>query len=497
MFKIVLMLCIFSFLHASQKSYMIQFGLYNKENRTEIAKITEKARKTGLDVVQRVKKKSGKQYIAIQSRKPLSWRVLKQIITMAKSLGLEYYYYPVSVEKAKRSERIVTGDQSLHEEGIAPSIFGHNATLLHLMEDGLDFRKDMLKTKEEYLALYESHFQKTALEARFTAERAFSKGRNGYEMGIAWDILRNGYYGSRKKAQKKRLQRSIAFDYEIEDIISNYSQVAYYEIKDIKRTIAYYYEQRRNTLLKKALYDGAQRVGIGTMTRMDYDKLETEYEKSCEVLDHIYIKRLKPFDSKYRSLISTIETKKLLDAEKLKRVTLQNAPALKIEKQKLEAATLEDKWTDHIKAELYLNRKQYTFVEREETLGGVQLRIPLDDFEKKEQLLKLERKYYLQKIRSLRLFLEKEVSFLYDNIAFHKERIGKLKQEKSYQLKLLKHYNFKSRHPLKGDSGISEKEQFLKKAYILELERDIWQERADILGALLKLQYLSGIRLVR
>jgi hypothetical protein len=61
----------------------------------------------------------------------------------------------------------------------------------------------------------------------------------------------------------------------------------------------------------------------------------------------------------------------------------------------------------------------------------------------------------------------------------------------------LKHYNFKSRYPLKGDSGISEKEQFLKKAYILELERDIWQERADILGALLKLQYLSGIRLVR
>jgi hypothetical protein len=476
---------------------MIQFGLYDKQNRTEIAKITEKTKKIGLDVVQRVKKRGGKEYIAIQSRKALSWAVVKQMIALAKSHRLEYYYYPVSAGKVPQDQPGITAEQPLHEENSAVPIFGHNTTLLHLMEDGLDFRKDMLKTKEEYLALYEAQFHKTALEARLTAERAFSDRHNGYEVGIAWDMLENGYFGSRKKAYKKRLQRSIAFDYEIEDIISNYSQVAYYEIKDIKRTIAYYYEQRRNRLLKKALQDAAQRVRIGTMTRMDYDKLETEYEKSCEVLDHIYLKRAKPFDTKYRSLISTIETKKLLNAEKLKRLTLQNAPSLKIEQQKLKAATLEDKWTDHIKAEFYLNQKQYTFVEREETLGGVQLRIPLDDFKEKEQLVKLEREYTLQKIRSLRLFLGKEVTFLYDNIAFHKERIGKLKQEKRYQLKLIKHFNYKNRHPVRGDIRVSEKEQFLKRVQILELERDIWLERADILGALLKLQYLSGVRLLR
>ena len=387
-----------------------------------------------------------------------------------------------------------TSAVSQDEEGI---LFGENPTLRHLLEDGLSFRKDMMRTKEAYLKLYETQFHRTALEARMGADYAFNSGYSGYDAGIAWNMFDNGYFGSRNIATEKKVQKSIAFEQDIDTVLSNYAQVAYYEIEDIKRTILYRYAQKRYALLQNGLATAQKKLRNGLITRIAYQQIKTAYEKSKKTQEYLYVKNAKPFDIKYHNLIADIETKRLIDADELIKLTLEHAPLVEIEKQKLAQATLDDDWKQHMKAEFYLKQKEYTFINRQEVLGGFQVRIPLEDYSKNQELLHLEKNYSQQKMRSLELILGKKVSYLYDRITYNREQIERMRKEHELAHHKLKQYQYKVNNIAANRMKMQWEDTVITKVNILDLEQNIWIARANILSALLKLQYLSGVRLVR
>ncbi len=388
-------------------------------------------------------------------------------------------------------------NQSTVLQGEEEVLFGENPTMRHLLEDGLGFRKDMMRTKEAYLKLYEAQFKKTALEVNIGAERALYSERNGYETGISWNLFDNGYFGSRSVAAEKKIQKSIAFEHDVDTVLSNYSEVAYYEIEDIKRTILYRYAQRRHVLLQKGMVTARKKLRNGLLTRLAYERIETAYEKSKKAEEYFFVKEPKPFDRKYRKLIAAIETKRLIDVQKLTKLTLAHAPSVKIEKQKLAQSTMDDDWKQHLKAELYLERKEYTFVDRQETLGGLQVRIPLESYSKNRELVRLEKEYSRQKMRSLKLILGKKVRYLYDRITYNREQIDRMQKERTLAQHQLEQYRYKVTHPAGERMRTRWENMLMTEVNILDLEQNIWIARADILSALLKLQYLSGVRLIR
>ncbi len=388
-------------------------------------------------------------------------------------------------------------NQSAVSSGEGEVLFGENLTLRHLLEDGLSFRKDMMRTKEAYLKLYEAQFKRAALEAKIVAERALDSERNGYETGISWNLFGNGYFGSRSFAAEQKAQKNIAFEHDVDTVLSNYAEVAYYEIEDIKRTILYRYAQKRYMLLQKGMMTARRKLQSGLLTRLAYERIETAYEKSKKAKEYLLVNEPKPFDQKYRKLITVIETKKLIDAQKLTKLTLAHAPSVKIEKQKLTQSTMDDDWKQHLKAELYLKRKEYTFVDRQETLGGLQVRIPLESYSKNRELVRLEKEYSRQKMRSLKLILGKKVRYLYDRITYNREQIDRMQKERTLAQHQLEQYRYKVTHPAGERMRTRWENMLMTEVNILDLEQNIWIARADILSALLKLQYLSGVRLVR
>jgi len=388
-------------------------------------------------------------------------------------------------------------NQSTVLQGGEELLFGENPTLRHLLEDGLSFRKDMMRTKEAYLKLYEAQFKRTALEARMGAERAFNRESNGYEAGVAWNLFENGYFGSQSFAEEKKVQQSISFEHDVDTVLANYAEVAYYEIEDIKRTILYRYAQKRYALLEKGMVTARRKLQNGLLTQLAYERIETAYAKSKKTQEYLFIKEPKPFERKYRKLIAAIETKKLIDTQKLTKLTLLHAPSVKIEQQKLAQSILDDDWKQHLKAELYLKHKEYTFVDRQETLGGLQVRIPLESYKKNRELVRLEKEYSQQKMRSLKLILGKKVSYLYDRITYNKEQIYRMQKERVLAEHQLEQYRYKVSHPAGERMRTGWENMLMTEVNMLDLEQNIWIARADILSALLKLQYLSGVRLVR
>ena len=376
-------------------------------------------------------------------------------------------------------------------------LFGENPTLRHLLEDGLSFRKDMMRTKEAYLKLYEEQFKRIAMEAKMELEHAFDTERNGYEAGIAWNLFGNGYFGSRSVAKEKKLQKSIAFEHDIDAVLSNYAEVAYYEMEDIKRTILYRYAQKRYLLLQKGMLTAQKKLHQGLLTRFAYERIKTAYEKSKKAKEYLFVNQPKSFDRKYRKLITAIETKKLIDAQKLIQLTLAHAPSIKIEQQKLMQSTMNNDWRQHLKAELHVEQKEYTFVKRQETLGGLQVRIPLEGYSKNRELVRLEKEYSRQKMRSLKLILGKKVGYLYDRITYNREQIDRMQKERTLAQHQLEQYRYKVSHPAGERMRTRWENMLMTEVNILDLEQNIWIARADILSALLKLQYLSGVRLIR
>jgi len=476
---LLIMLCI-TVLAAPEKYFMVQFGTFKIDEYEKAEMLRQKLQERGIG--SQLYEDVEHDILIVQSKAPLRYSQVENLQTILKDLQ----FFPVP---SSEKQPILLSHPTINKADV---LFGENNTLVHLMEEGLDFRQKLAETKTRYLALQKQKMETSGLSLNLDAERALKRERNGYTTELSWDLLDNGYFGSRKEAERKVIQESISFERMTENLIENYSRVANYEIEDIKHYISLIFAKRKRKKIEKYLSIAKQKLEKGFITKWDYNKIAVFYQKNKTALDYLSHKAGKPFSKKYASLIENIENTKLLDAEMIRNYTLQNAPVLKMEKERAKLLSNQENWQEKVKAEVYLSRKEYTFIQRDETLAGVEIEIPLDGFDDDKELMKLEKMYSGWKRKSLEMLLQKEVDNLLEELTTYKEQIAKIRKEMAHRQEQVA----LAKQGLEQVSRSSDQTIWSVTLELIDLEKELWLKRADILSALLKLQYLSGLRVL-
>ena len=463
--------------------FFARFGSFDATEQKALEQLKKHLDDAGIGY--RLREENGK--VVVESKEAVSAEKIDTITPYVDDLKL----FKVEHAQQKRKDAKTAG-QRVHMpivHDVNKTLFGKNDAFVYLMEEGLSYRKSLEQTKERYLRLQAARQRSTGLTLRGGAERAIEHERNGYYAGISWDLFDQGYFGSKAASRRAALAKAADFERNIAETTENYAKIARYEIEAIKQHILYSFAEYETKMLRAYLKQLDHKLRQGLITRMTRDKYATMLQKTEMMQRYLSAQQGKAFDVKYRKLISRIEKTKLLSREKVKAYTIQNAPQIKMEARRAEAAGSDTSLLEKIRASLFVERKSYTFITRDETLAGIDVKLPLDIDTSGDELQKLEKQYSMQRRKSIEAVLRHQVDALLDTIAYHKERIAEIQKELAYENRLLGLARSGKYSAAGGDP-------FLIDLKMTELTRDLWLERADVLGALLRLQYLSGVKLM-
>jgi hypothetical protein len=486
-------------IHAA--AYRLQLGAFASSQKKYAEQLVAKATNAGIDADIVTRRVDGKPYLLFQTPSRPHVRDLKIWEKRAKSAHLDYFIrradnlseltkMPPAPPKIKADavHRSVSGNK------VENALFADNPRFREIIDKGLEIRETLRRNKEHFLESYREESAVSPLQAKLKFERAVNRERNGADVGLLWNIFDGGLFGQRRHAARIAA-KSVAYENEIEKISDNYVKMAKIEIAEIKKNIGFYYTTLQTGLMKKMVRHYKRALAAGTVTRTLYDRFVRDYAQKRKSLEYLAYQNYEKFDKRYAPLISNIEKVKLLDIDTLRQIAMQKILTRQQEVARYNDLKSSTGWKENMKAKAYLDRKQYTFIDRRETLAGIELNIPLTlrdgtGYAKEQQ--KLMREAH----RAEQLMLKKEIEAIYLDIAYRKSEIEKQKKHGEFLKKRMQSIAVRRSAPIASEKGDLYLESMQNRLDMLETEQRVWELRTDILLDLIQLQYTSGVQIL-
>ncbi len=487
-------------------SYTLQLGAFDVSHPAQAKEaaqeLIEKAKAAGIETRQVVRRVGSHRYLLVQTEVYPRVADLAEIKKRAKRARLDFFIRPVSDSKRAADKppappkpvKTTSSATKTQHTASTDDLFASNSRFREIIEEGLEIRQRMYMDKERFLESYREHISGAPLEAKLKFERAVGAERDGADVGLLWNIYDGGLFG-KKRIQTRTLAKSLAYENDIGKISDTYAKMAQLEIAGIKKNIDYIFTREESGVLQEMLRHYRRRLASGLITRNMYDTLFTRYQQKRKSLDYLAYQTFEKFDSRYRKLVTGIEDVKLLDIKTLQQVALQNLLSRQREELRYVKLSTEERWYDGIRVRGFLDRKQYTFIPRRETLAGIELNVPLS-IKHGDSYARAQRTLLKQKHASEKLLLAKEIDALYMDIAYRKSEIEKLKKALHLSQKSLRRIALKRRAPIASERADLYYQQMQQRLALVEDQHRIWSLRADILLDLIQLQYTSGVRIL-
>jgi len=350
--------------------------------------------------------------------------------------------------------------------------FGENRLFVDIMngESSKEIIK-LKKNKKRAIEIYKKHLSNSGLALKLSAADRLDSDFKGYSADIEWNLFKDGVFGYSKKSKRQSLEYELYYDNILNNAQQNYLLVSLFEIDDIKRYIDKVYNHKKLYYLRQAYIKSKKKLKDGLVTKQNFNKIANLYRKAKDRTKNKIISK-KLFDKSFKNFILNIEDAKLWNEreiiEKAKKFNeILNSQRLKIKKEDYIST-----WADDVEANIYLSKRRYTFIDREDSIVGAKVKIPLE-LKESSDLVKLNRHILSLKLKSEEALLEKKIHHFYVNFLTHTKEIRDL-------LSKLEKFT-----PLDD----------LQKAQKIEIEQNIWSFRVAALKDLLQLQFLTGIKL--
>lgn len=490
--------------------YRLFFGAFDA-TRPAVAEqhakaVEERLHKADIEAV-RERTADGK-LLVVKSRMFSSYDRLKEVKERASHADVDYFVkrYREGAQKRagvdRKTSRMPCSKQKVRARfphnptSEERAFFGENKALVALIEEGVRSREKLQKDHKAYLKSVKEAYREKGLEVRLGAERAINRGQNGFDTGFAWNMLDGGYLGNRKAVEEIAARKSMAYARDIDQISANYEQAAQYELESVGNTIHGYYTKRRVDVWKRLRAYSAKALREGSISSVVHADIKEAYRRERASSTYLSKLRQRPFDRRHYTLLHAIEKVRLLPLKRLTEKALAEAPSLQILRERLKLHQVEDGWTDRLKAELYVDRKSYTFIDRRETLAGLKVRIPLKSVEAKRHLQKMEADRIALKLESAQRLLGEEIARYYHEISSLQNSLKQLRHAVAAKKGSIAFYDRVYRESVDSQGSDAYIKKMKSRVRLLDLKEKVWVTRIQILRDLITLQYLSGVKIV-
>ncbi len=379
------------------------------------------------------------------------------------------------------------------------SLFGNNTELRDILNNDYQVTiKKYMQEKNEYLKnlKIKQQFNGVYLKGGFAKQLTNDK-KNLYNLRLEWNIFKNGYYESKKELNTISLKEEIEFD----DILNNYKetnlQMALFELEAVNNNIDWYFLLRQNYLQKQNLQLKKRQYEQYLITQEEFSKVQNQYQNTQILLKYFQQIKKKPFDNSLKSYMLNIENKRLPTPSSVIKNAVSNSLKIKKLNSKIKLSTHDKKLEDDLKLNIYLENKKaiYTADNKNDMVTGVSFSLPVKtDYDNKEKSV-YEKKLYRLKKTSLIKNISTTVYKIYEEINHLKLHIKTLQQNNIFLQKKLAYLKEKERYPLNSSKPNHENKNSILNS-INTTEQKIWKEKLNILKLLVRLQYISDLKIL-
>jgi hypothetical protein len=474
-----------------QNEYELQLLAIKSNNQNALQQVLDSANSVGLSCYKVKEKREDGVYYFVRCDKTDDYKMIKESELKAKNAGLNCYILQTKKDDTNLKSTISPKYNNTHE------LFGENKELVELLYNENIVTKDELeKRKRTYLRTILDQQSFNGLYLKGAGSRNFTKHKTGYNLRLEWDLFDGGYLESQYDLQEMLLQKELDYDLILDKYRSANLELSIYKMQAIGNFINYYFFKQQEVLLSNIYKRAEKQYEVSMITA---SKLYG-YKKSVQKVKHMLFfyenTDREPYDIKLKPFIENIENGSMVDKDRLVKHVYKNNIELKNIYSKISQSSMQKRWDDRLETNLYVENKKYNYLDKSNTIAGVQVKIPLDFKSQNDPSKKMEIEAYNKQINYIKKLIRRKVDDIYRKINYHKSYIKSLKSDISFFQHEKEALKLKSKYPLPKKSGDLDLELNKLSLDISKLNQDIWLERTEVLKLLLKLQSISGIQIL-
>ena len=382
----------------------------------------------------------------------------------------------------------------LNANSIDSNLFGKNQTLIKILQNNYHLsQKEFLAKKNSYLQDLKRKKSFNGLYFKLNSEKILTHDKNSnYSFRVEWDLYEDGYYNNQKKLKKTLLQEDIRYDEVLNSYKNSTLTLSLFELESIKNFIQWYFLQKENGILAKQLQLAQKKYKSSLITKDELFFIKRKYLKNSQLLEYFNSVEKKPFDISIQNLVLNLDEIKLISPEYLINHALSNSFELKKIKKQANLLKYQNSIDDNKRVNLYIENRKFFYTKDADTIAGVELKIPIA-FDKNRQS-RIQKQLYTLKKQTIKNNISVKIKKIYQKIDLAKSDIKAMKKEIYFLDQKLLSFDIKSKYPLLKDSSSLDKKTSILIS-VNNLQQEIWQKRLEILKELIKLQYLSTVKI--
>ncbi len=496
--SLIFILTYITTLFSNQQMYELQLYASKTDDMISMNKIIEKASQVDLSCL--IVKKG--EYSLVKCDQNRDWKEIQHSATKAKKANLEYFILNMKEDKEKNQKISTKIEKRVKKvsdiQSVEDQFFSDNSQLINILYNQESNSKIYLNSKkEQYLKNIATINSFNGAYFKGRTSTNLNKKKLDYDLKFEWNILNDGYIGSKKEAQNEVLKKELDYNRLLDEINSANLEISLYKIDAINNFINYQFSKHKEIILHDTLEKEQKKYKASLITSAELNRLAKSYEATKQLTDYYALLEHQKYDYKMRNFIKDIENLKLTDKDRVVNEAFSNSFLLQRSKNQISKAQNIDTWSDEVKTNIYIEHKKQFFLDSSDTIAGVQVQIPLyfnDD--KRDEIKKIEIEATKIKENSIKKIISQNISDTYQKISYYKTNIKTLQEELKYYQDKKSAISLKLKYPLP-----SQKEDFTKKLTevelsIVDISQKIWEQRTQIVKELLKIQYISGIQVL-
>ena len=290
---------------------------------------------------------------------------------------------------------------------------------------GMPDPSEMRADTDNFLKDYNEQIPFHGFYVRTNTAQDLDSGEHDLDYRLEWNLFKDGWYEMKKDFEKKRNQNELKTLQLLNDVMQHWLNQRLDEIKFLKYAAHYHQASEHSKLLANILKRRHVQLMEGYITRDDFDHIQFKYRQS-ELKKQLYA----PYKDSglafdIHRLLNCGEFLSLIALAEIKKTAIKQAYPIKIQHNLAASAEFIESWSDELRVNLYVERRD-SFVENTQNNVGVEMKIPLYWYSRRESSIEQEKKLYQKQAAVLSQRIESNVEKLYAFYNFQQNRIKTL-----------------------------------------------------------------------
>jgi len=254
-----------------------------------------------------------------------------------------------------------------------------------------------------------------------------------YDVRLEFDIFDQGYYESKKKNEKNKIENKINFYRSIKNIEILQKEQELLKIKKYENAINVSALLLKLRVVEENLKNAKIKLDNGLITEYQYEDYKLSIQQIKDDLLLFKSMSLLKIPKDLWILLNEIENTQLISEDELLNSLKEDSVDLKLAQTLQQKQPLGDEWSDKLRVNIYAgSRKMY--LSQNQTLVGIEAKIPISNFSRTKELDTIQNTIMSKQIR---LQYNKSKENLKDSVATFIYKQRKLKTY-SYELHKMK-----------------------------------------------------------